>query len=213
MLKKFSIVLLLSLTIAGGATYATSNAGPSLKSWFENKITETRTNVNQSLIELVRDQINLVSSDSEKRTWKLQQDLKAYSDTRNADIEGNIINQLKTHEIELNKASTVISSSTSNDFNEIMSKINHKTDDVMKSVEEYNDRSLLDNHNLNLPDLKILSEKKNASSKQLNDEINRTKETIMNLESAASTESNPIVKNFIEQKIMLLKDLIIILES
>jgi hypothetical protein len=212
MRKRFLILLLIFGLSATGVAYSQTSYGSEVGSWLSGKVNEVKTSVNLTLLNLVKVQKDVLSNTSDNNVSELSEILSAMGSTVNDSTSSSILQVGKNHENELVNKSDTLESQTEKSFSEFTVQLNTQTDQIIKLVDsDY--QQALETGNGNVTSFEDKNNQEQHTNEKLVEEIELTRSSIEELESIQKTEVNPIVKDYIQGKIDLLKELIILLET
>jgi hypothetical protein len=209
-------IIKISLVVTGvlfsvSTVYAASDAYQNFIDWAnqeKNKAQQQlKTNLEVSVekeIALLNEKTNHLISESNKEIANMGMTEK--EDTKNA------INQtLANHQHNLELSASEISKNSGDDFTEIAKKVNVHSKSILDTIESsYHDE--MSKLTYNTVDKASVENDYLKSAENLNKEIELTQESINQLKEVQAVEENQHVKDYIQRKIDLLEQLIVLLQ-
>ncbi|MED4204105.1 hypothetical protein [Neobacillus mesonae] len=210
MRKKYLLTIITLILLTTGVAYADTNTNYQLRSWLENKVGEVKSSIQLSLLNLVQIQKNYLSEKNSQLTSS-NNGLSLFSDKEKKRTIMSMQEKLKGYKAEVNLAASTLEKQHNNQFNLIVNKINNKTTQSLNNIGSESEKTLL--QDINTINYGKKNQDHDKSTDKLKKEIDATRSLIYELKTALKKETNPVVKNYLEEKINFLTEMISLLET
>jgi hypothetical protein len=197
--------------LTSGVAYAETNSNYQLKNWVESKAGEVKFSINLALLNLVKSQLDLLSTNNSS---SFTDRLAKVSMVEKEETKNSIQTKLKEYETQLDSTVLSIKDRSQDQTTRMVSRINNQTDQLLLSIDSEFEESLIKDKSNEIEITKQpLYIKHEISTDKLKKEIDVTKSVISDLQSARERETNPVVKEYIDNKIAFLNKMITLLEN
>lgn len=193
------------LSLCFGMVYAAPDSYQQVLNWANHQTTTAQEEVKTSLHKIVKDQIALVNDGSTESIHTSEKLLKELSQLETGSTSDTIRTLVKEYEQDLNQSASTLTNVLPSETVAIQQRVNRKSDEIINQVETDYQQELSE-----LGGSKLESE--NISGRtMLNKEISATKATIHHLHTLKEAESNEAIKKYIQRRIDVLNNLLVLL--
>lgn len=195
---------LLCMTVA----YASPNVKEQVLSWADNRTKEAELQIKTAMLGAIEKQFSLIEDQSETLLNKSENDLKDISMLETESTSEFIQTLANAHISTLQNASIDIKKKSNEDMNEIVSDIHTISEKTLSSINIEPQKHLGE-----LTSPSLLQQDGTLANQELAKEIEATLSTIEKLKKLKEQEQNQEIREFIQRKINLLDQLILVLTT
>lgn len=204
---KWVIGLGLSLSLCFGVAYAAPDAYQQVLNWATHQTATAQEEVKTSLHKIIKDQIALVSDNSTRSAHTIENSLQELSQFETGSTSVTIRNLVKEYELDLNQSASTLTNALPSETVAIQKRVNNKSDEIIHQVKTNYQQELSQ-----LGGSKLNSENFSGQT-QLNQEVKATKATIYYLQTLKEEESNKAIKKYIQRRIDVLTNVLVLIQD
>jgi predicted signal transduction protein with EAL and GGDEF domain len=210
-------IIKISLVMTGvlfsvSTVYAASDAYQNFIDWANQEKNKAQQQLKTNLDVSVEKEIALLNEKTNHLISESNKEIANMSMTEMEDTKNAINRTLANHKQNLELSASEISKNSSNNFSEIAKKINIHSSSILDTFEtDYHDE--MSKLTYNPVDKSSVEENYQKSAENLSNEIELTQESINQLKEIQAVEENQHIKDYIQRKIELLEQLIVLLQE